>query len=52
MKRDPINPSKSPFIEGRLLIPPFVGAGGKIGLVLFHVIPAKAGIQRFHDATN
>ncbi len=24
----------------------------KIGLVLFHVIPAKAGIQWFHGATN
>jgi hypothetical protein len=24
----------------------------KIGLVLFHVIPEKAGIQCFHRATN
>jgi hypothetical protein len=35
------------------IFPLFVkGGGGKIGLVLFQVIPAKAGIQCFHGAAN
>ena len=36
MKRDPINPSKSPFIKGRLLISPLWkrGVRGDLGLIL------------------
>jgi hypothetical protein len=36
-----------------LILPPSEkGRCEKIGLVLFHVIPAKAGIQCFHEVTN